>query len=160
LTRNPQNGHITLRYESRTRNVNEELSGQTLETLMSALSRSGEFSQDAINIVRTQAALMPAVRLSPSEQGDIKEILAIFYLNPNTGTYNAVRDVHAVYSILRVSSGDNNAMYAHVASSYINAVSVLNNALGSRMISDVRNNPRVISGANSVEAIARQLGLR
>jgi hypothetical protein len=78
-----------------------------LETLLASLSRSGDFSQSAIDTVRTQAALIPAViyaewqRTGVARGTDalalVTETLTNFYLEPNRDTYNAILGIYARY---------------------------------------------------------------
>jgi hypothetical protein len=37
---------------------------------------------------------------------DIKTIVAGFYANPNAGTYNAVKEVYALYTRARLTTGE------------------------------------------------------
>ena len=102
LTRNPQNGQYMLSYEGYFNDNDgrqtKTLSAQTLDALSSVMSRNtSEFSQNGINTVRTQAALIPAVKLSDRALNEIKGILTNFYRTPNDDTYNVVRDVYFVY---------------------------------------------------------------
>jgi tetratricopeptide (TPR) repeat protein len=149
LTRNARTGQYALSYED-AKHVTKEISAASLEALSSVMSgKPAEFSQSGINELRAQAALIPAVRLGSSVLGDIAGIVTSFYTNPTAGTYGAVRDVHAIYGRARVSSGNNNALYTNIDSAYISSISALNNALGTKMINDVRSNPAVLSPASN-----------
>jgi hypothetical protein len=158
LTRNANNQYI-LSYEDANDVVNTFPPANSLNALSSAMRNSGDFSQSAIDTVRAQAALIPAVKLPPKELEAIKDILTLFYLNPNTGTYNAVRDVHKIYSRLSVFSARDNAAYTNVNDSYVNAVGLLNLELGRKMVLDVRNDSNIAS-TKTVEAIAQEVSQR
>jgi hypothetical protein len=105
---------------------------------------------------------MPALKLAPSEIAAVKEILADFYLSPGDFTYNRIRDIHAIYGIARVSSGDNNATYARVSDSYIRVIDALSVSLGTTVAADVRRNPNIVSpiAANRPKTVASLLELQ
>jgi len=108
LTRNPQNGQYELSYEgyfgANTMSV-KKLSATSLEALLSSLSKSGEFSQVAIDTVKAQAALIPAVVLSDTALNEVKTILTNLFINPNATTYNAVREMYSLYINTRIETG-------------------------------------------------------
>jgi tetratricopeptide (TPR) repeat protein len=99
LARNTNNQYI-LNYEGY---FNGILSTKTLppanslDALSSVMSGSGDFIQDDIRQVRSQAALIPAVTLDSGALDDIKRFVTAFCTSPNAGTYNAVKDVYFVY---------------------------------------------------------------
>ena len=143
LTRNTQNGHYELSYEgyfNGTRQINE-LSGQTLEALLSALSSSGEFSQAAINTVRAQAALIPAVALSNAALNEVKTILTAFYTNPTVNTYNAVRDIATLYRNTYIST--RNAFFLPILASHYAVLSSLNNGLRTKVEDEANSAARI-----------------
>jgi len=128
LTRNSQTGQYTLRYASETRNIRKELSAQTPGALLSAMSASRDFSGDAVNFVRTQAAMLPAVAMSASERDGLINLITAFYLNPNRNTANAVT---AAYRDL--INGDEEEEFA--ADSFARAIYQLNPELRRAIIS-------------------------
>jgi len=149
LSRNPQNGQYTLSYEDE-RDVTKTLSGASLEALLTAITRSGDFFQPAINTVRAQAALIPAVvyadwRARGIAQGVdgmalIKEALTNFYLNPNDSTYLAVYGIRLRYRALldTVLTRTDRDIFAEVAlTSYENLIRGLSPEL-ERKFSDQR----------------------
>lgn len=152
LTRNPQNGRYTLSYEDNVKNATKELSGQTLEALLSAMRNSGDFSQSAINIVRDQAPLMPAVVYTDwhskgvARGADAMKILVDtltnFYLNPNRTNYEAVRGIFARYKLLDTM---NDPLAGTANMSYRNTMLALSDSLYNRVTSEVA--PRIVETA-------------
>ena len=128
LIYNPQNGHYVLRYED-ARNVTKELTGASLETLSSAMSRSGDFSQAATNTVRAQATLIQSVSSSTNTRNEIVNLITAFYLNPNRNTVDAIR---TRYEELRRLGELNRA----IANSFLNALYELNPLLGYTVVGD------------------------
>jgi hypothetical protein len=82
LTRNAQNQYILSYERPSVENDDKTLTARTLEALSSAMSRSGDFTPSAVEIVRTQAALIPAVNITASELNRVKQLITSFYLNP------------------------------------------------------------------------------
>jgi len=140
LTRNPQNGHYTLRYTD-ARDVIKELTAQTLEALSSAMSRSGEFSQNAINTVRTQAGLIPAVVLSDRALDEIKTVMTNFFVSPGTETFNAVREVYSLYTNARLETG--RAIFEQARLNCIAVLTGFNEGLARRVIDDTERNSSI-----------------
>ena len=91
LTRN-NNGGYALSYED-ANDVTKTLSAQTLEALLAEMRRSTtDFDERAINTVRTQAALIPAVAYGSVEIQAVIGDISNFFLNPNNSTFeNLVR---------------------------------------------------------------------
>ena len=139
LTRSANNQYI-LSYESYfgiSTKSKKELSAQTLESLASAMSRSGEFSQAAIDQVRAQAALIPAVYYEDNNLRTlslIKDVLREFYTTPNQTNYNVVRDAYASFRALEVSSLTSRAGRY----SFEHTLRCLNPALAEKVLRDVR----------------------
>ena len=154
LTRKSQNEYV-LEYE-RLGTKYEPITATSLEALSSVMSRNSNFNQTSVDQLRAQAALIPAAILSSGELNSVRDILTSFYLNPNITTYNALRDVHAIYDRLSKTPGSATT-YNKIAISYIGAVDVLSEAIGARMVQDVRNNPSVVSRLDNVSAIAQQI---
>jgi WD40 repeat protein len=143
LTRSINNRHI-LNYESyfgTNTKSKKELSGTSLESLLSALSNSGDFSSSAVSAVRAQAALIPAAVLTSRALDDIKTILTSFYTNPNTGTYSAARDVFVLYNSYEAVTG--NSLFGLLRTSYYCSLQALNPALAERVSADARNRSNV-----------------
>jgi hypothetical protein len=158
LTRNAQNQYVLSYERPSVENDDKELTAPTLQTLLDAMRRNtADFSQTSIDQVRAQAALIPAVKLPPKELEAIKDILTLFYLNPNTGMYNAIRDVYAVYNRLSASRSENKEAYSNILIAYVGAVESLNGVLSHKMVMDVRENPSLASRNSTVEAIAQEV---
>ena len=110
LTRNPKTGEYKLNYESRTSNIDKELSAKTLEALLSAMSKSNDFDKNSINQVRAQAGLIPAVVYADWQKKGvaggvdalalITEAVTNFYLNPNDNTYLTMYGIRLRYFAL------------------------------------------------------------
>jgi hypothetical protein len=162
LTRNSNSGY-TLSYGGvNTNNETRTITANSLEALSREMrdgQKKADFKAADLDAVRAQAALIPAVTLSPSELRSIKDILAAFYQNPNAGTYNAVRDVSAIYGIMRATPGKTD-VYSKASVSYTNTVSALSDALGAKMVQDVIANPRVVLRVDTVESVAKTIRLR
>ncbi|MDR3147660.1 MAG: hypothetical protein LBU00_04700 [Treponema sp.] len=68
--------------------------------------------------------------LSPREIQAIKDILTIFFLRPNTGTFNAVRGVTFIYLATSIAlSGEKKEAYEDVSKAYDNTLRSLNSEL-------------------------------
>jgi hypothetical protein len=142
LTRNTQNQYV-LSYERPDRRQDgiKTLSAPTLEALASAMSRSGDFVPAAIDTVRTQAALIPAVVYANWKPNGVDalalvtEALSNFYLNPNQTTYGAIKGIYARYEN---STGNFNDALAYTATnSYLHTINALHPGLLSRLKADV-----------------------
>ncbi|MDR2786269.1 MAG: hypothetical protein LBB83_10180, partial [Treponema sp.] len=140
LTRNPQNGQYELSYTG-VENATKKLSASTLEALSSAMSKSGDFSATAFNVVREQAALIPAVVLAEIGTADtflgtVKKALADFYLSPTTANYNIVKDISALFT-RRAREYNQDTFFWMVSSSYDSVLSELSLPLASKVFSDM-----------------------
>jgi len=111
LNRYPQNGQYTLSYERPSvDNDDKTLTAPSLEALSSTMRNSGDFVPDAINTVRAQAALIPAVVYADWKTKGvaggvdgmalIKEAWTNFYLDPKDNTYLAVYGIQLRYKAL------------------------------------------------------------
>jgi hypothetical protein len=144
LTRNNQNGQYTLNYERPDRRQDgiKTLTAASLEALSSAMRNSGDFVPAAIDTVRAQAALIPAVvygnwtPLGVNALDLVKETLTNFYLNPSQPTYSRVQEIYARYMDLRANYRDTLAPEA--IESYLRSVQDLSPELLRRLQSDVR----------------------
>jgi hypothetical protein len=134
LTRNPQTGQYKLSYEGVGHVTNELPVVSSLEALSSEMSKSGDFSATAFNEVRAQAALIPAVKLNSGALDDIKRIVTTFYTNPTAGTYNAVKEVYALYTDARLTTGE--AIFEKTRLGYVAALTILNESLARKVIAD------------------------
>jgi len=128
LTRDPKNGQYKLSYED-AKDVTKELTAASLEALLASLSRSGEFSQAAIDTVKAQAALIPAVSYPASVRNDAINIITAFCLNPNRDTFNAMTVQYRKFLLNDADKG------RAAASSFSSVVSELSIALSGRMVS-------------------------
>jgi Tol biopolymer transport system component len=130
LTRGANNQYI-LNYK-RLGTKYEPITANSLDELLSAMSRNSNFDHNCINAVRSQAALIPAVRLTSQALGDIKTIITSFYTNPNAGTYSAVKDVYVLYNNTAVVSVS--VFFRMARDSYGKTLASLNTALAERVI--------------------------
>ena len=114
--------------------VVKELTAPSLDALSSVMSRSGDFIPSDIDTVRSQAALIPAVKLGKQSLDEITEILTKFYTSPGQSTYNYVRDVYFLYDITELASRD--AFFGIVRGAYYDTLDSLNTALAQRVSND------------------------
>jgi len=144
LTRNPQNGEYKLSYERPDiPNSKKELSALSLETLLSTLQNSGDFVPTAINAVKAQAALIPAVALSDAALDEAKTILTNFYITPSATTYNAVKEVHTLFIDKRVATGK--VIYWLALLDYVGVLEGLNAGLAKKVTDDKNNSVTALS---------------
>jgi hypothetical protein len=94
------------------------------------------FEASDINAVRAQATLVPAVALSDNALNEIKTILTRFYTEPNQSTYTAVLEAYSI--IDQVLPTTRNTKYSHVSRSYGIMLSVLNEGLTQKAITDLK----------------------
>jgi hypothetical protein len=146
LTRDAKTGQYKLSYEGFFNGTEstKELTATSLETLPSVMLSSRDFNQATVNSVRAQAALMPAVKLAPKEIAAIRDVLTAFYVAPTQVRYDAVRDLHAIYSSMSFLSNDKET-YTNVDASYLAAVKLMSSALVRKIIDDVHSNPNIVS---------------
>jgi hypothetical protein len=139
FTRTNGNQYI-LRYED-VNDIVKELPPASLETLLAEMRNNRtEFKSNAVDTVRSQAALIPAVALGGQSLDDIKVILTNFYTTPNSGTYNAVREVYSLFHV-RVMQ----AIFNTAAGSYLNTIETLNRELARKVARDDEQNQRSIT---------------
>jgi hypothetical protein len=127
----------------------KKLEAPTVDALLTAMrnerwNNKSVFSQASIDTVRAQAALMPAVKLAPKEIAAIRDVLIAFYLAPTQVRYDALRDLHAIYSSLEVLSKTDKQAYRYVDIAYM-AVVGQNDALVRKIATDVHNNPNIVT---------------
>jgi hypothetical protein len=79
---------------------------------------------------------MPAVALSDVALNEVKTILTNFYVNPNTGTYTAVKEVYTLYNKTRIETG--NPVLENARVSYGAMLGSLNTELVQKVYSDAR----------------------
>jgi hypothetical protein len=158
LTRNPQTGQYTLSYERPSvANDDKTLTAASLEALASEMSRRPtEFSQSSINTVRAQAALIPAVALSQTEQRQVKEILTAFYLDPNPKTYSGIGKVYAFYDRQTGSRYRDREAYLPVITSYGDTLEALSRALCDKVVNDATSGKFVLGPNDTIESIYQQ----
>jgi hypothetical protein len=156
LTRTATNQYV-LSYEGYFNGTKstKELTAQTLDALLSAMSRSGDFTPSSVELVRTQAALIPAAvyadwkRRGVAQGTDalalVKETITNFYLNPNRNTYNMVRGIYSRYFLMATVSNDH---FASIASgAYISTLDNLNQILSRKIVSE--NKTEMASALNN-----------
>ncbi|GAB6391195.1 MAG: hypothetical protein MdMp014T_0568 [Treponematales bacterium] len=97
------------------RHITKELSAQTVDALLVAMSQSGDFSKDAIAAVRAQAALIPAVVAEKANSRSVvlvKDALVKFYGNPSQANYNLVKNMYDDFCRTEQVSGHSTATTA------------------------------------------------
>jgi hypothetical protein len=108
LARNPKNNQYTLSYERPSvENDDKEISGTSLNALLSALDRSPDFDQNSAKEVSKKAALIPGVVYDNWKTQDgsngtdalalIKETLTNFYASPSRSAYELILNIQARY---------------------------------------------------------------
>ena len=103
----------------------KELTITSTEALPTSLRNSGDFPQAAIDTVRAQAALIPAVA-RPRELEITKTTVTNFFLTPNANTYKALTDLYSVYALAGAQS--------HLRPSFFGTISSLSGDLAMRML--------------------------
>jgi hypothetical protein len=138
------------------------VTGTTHKEVLDRLQTKYKFSQSQITGAIRQMvsaevdAQFKGSRLLPSEIQAVKDILTRFFISPNTGTFNVVRDVDYIYTFY-AQIGDNKEAYRNAVNAYEETIKSLNRALASAVVSDVMSTPRIKSGADNVAAIAAGL---
>ncbi|MDR2783472.1 MAG: hypothetical protein LBB48_06475 [Treponema sp.] len=97
-------------------------------------ANKNDFNQACANEVRSQAALRPAARLGRPPPDDIKVFFTGFYASPNAGTYNAVKEIYALYTDARLTTGE--AIFEKIRLGYGTALTALNENLARKVIID------------------------
>ena len=137
LTRNPQNGQYTLSYErASVANSNKILTATSLEALASAMRNSGDFVPAAIDTVKAQATLIPAV-VDPGEVNKVKQAFVDFFINPRGSTFAKIVELYNRYPYefgTRTEHGQN------ATASLYNTVVAMNPGLGPVLL-----NPGILS---------------
>jgi Tol biopolymer transport system component len=100
--------------------------------------------------------------LLPNEIQAVKDILAIFFVRPNTTTFNAVRDVSFIYMTVYMGlSGEKKKAYGDIANAYDNTLWSLNPGLLDSVNNDIIHGDfKVKSETNDIVALARMLQQR
>jgi hypothetical protein len=156
LTRSANNKYVLI-YESyfgTNTKSKRELSDNSLELFLGTLSNSKDFTPSAINTVRAQAALIPAVALADTDQtnvvqGTVTKALTDFYLNPTTANYNTVKDIHALF--MRRSWEYQDPFFDIIESSYSNSLIELSRPLASKVFSDAQQEQYSISSLTQTQ---------
>jgi hypothetical protein len=96
--------------------------------------------------------------LPPNEIKAIKDILAIFFLRPNTDTFNAVRDVSFIYTVTSIAlSGEKRKAYEYVTDVYRDTLRSLSTGLVGAVEKDIWGNFDFKSGTDNVVTLARMV---
>jgi hypothetical protein len=137
LAHDSQTGQYILSYERPSvESDDKELSAVSLNALLSTMQNSSDFSQSAIDIVREQAALIPATRLGNKAISGITDILVNLYMNPtNSVAYDMVKAVFALYQNLE-SRRATNSVFEKVATAYSLTLYALNTELEKKVVQD------------------------
>ena len=125
----------------------KDFTGTTLEQLITTMQRSGFFSSDGYNTVKTQAALIPAVVLSNTALTEITNIIARFYTEQNQSTYTAVLEAYDVIGQVLVTT--RNIKYSYISASYERSLSLLNRDFAQKVFADVKT-------VNSITMLTRE----
>jgi hypothetical protein len=155
LTRNAQN-HYILSYERPSvENDDKKLSAVSLDALLSAMRSSGDFSQSAIDIVREQAALIPAVvfdgwkRSTPNMVNPyelLTKALTDFYTTPNTTNYKVLLGIEARAGLGIITGGDE--FTSSMLRSISRTVIALSPELFANIDRDLNTDNKIIAAAN------------
>jgi hypothetical protein len=95
------------------------------------------------------------ISLPPGEIQALKDILAVFFIRPNTGTFNAVRDVEFIYmATVLTLSGEKKKAYENVRDAYDSTISSLSPSLSGAIAIDISKDFRIKSGADNIVALA------
>jgi len=116
----------------------------SLETLPSEMLRNPDFNRASIDQVKAQAALIPAVIYANARNNSLKfitDIITNFYINPNAGTYTALKDVYVLFDRTRVITGNENIRL--IGSTYWKTLDSLNTALAKRVLDESPKTPQV-----------------
>jgi hypothetical protein len=141
LTRNANNQYV-LSYEDANDVVNTLPPANSLDALSSAMRNSGDFSQSAIDAVRAQAALMPAVVFdktgtTDSILGTISTSATNFYVSPTAANYNVVKDIYVLLGIREYEfAGD--PLFKIIRETYERLLVSLNEPLARKVFNDTR----------------------
>jgi hypothetical protein len=134
----------------------KELTALTLEALLSTMRNSGDFVPSAIDTVKAQAALIPAVKLSDAALNDIKTYLTAFYTNPTVETYTTMMEVYRLYEVQEAASRDR--FYGMLRNAYYYSISNVNLELAKKVQSDSGKQTSIATLTR--EQQARLVGLR
>jgi hypothetical protein len=150
LTLDIKNKQYILSYEGYYTNAETRtLSASTLAALLSEM-RDGryrtDFDQTGRDLVQSQAALMPAAQLGNESLEDIKAVLAGFYANPNSRTYNMLKDVYVLYENFWIRSA--NKSFGDIARAYISTVLDLSQPLAQKVDDDVSRSRVILMLSN------------
>jgi hypothetical protein len=153
LTRDAKTGQYTLSYERPSvENDDKKISAPTLEALSSAMSRSGDFSATAFNVVREQAALIPAVifdgwkRTTPNMVNPyelLTRALTNFYITPNNENYRVICGIYARAQLAALTDGDEftSNMLASIGQTLVS----FNQEFHDKVAGDIRTNNQMIA---------------
>ncbi|GBR76280.1 hypothetical protein NO2_0852 [Candidatus Termititenax persephonae] len=134
----------------------KRFSASSMDALITVMRNSGSFSTTAFNIVRAQAANIPAVFLEKTgkdPRADMTAIITTFYLSPTNQTvYGAMRDVNVFYDVMRHISRDSTeaTMYRMTQNAYRNAIAVLCLELSERVADDSRGRTSITLASDVV----------
>ncbi|GAB6391100.1 MAG: hypothetical protein MdMp014T_0473 [Treponematales bacterium] len=140
LIRNPQDGSFVLSYEGFFNGIStretKTLSGKTLDDLLTNMraaktNNKADFNQSALPAVRTQAALIPAVKYG-EVLADIKRTFVNFYNNPQKN-YAPLKAAYEMYNYMQWDGKDLEYMYA----SFQNTLKALSPDLADKLYDDV-----------------------
>ncbi|MDR1971137.1 MAG: hypothetical protein LBQ46_04375, partial [Treponema sp.] len=160
LTRTPTNQYVLKYDRASVQNDDKELSGTSLEALLAVMSRSGDFTQSAVNTVRAQAALIPAVVYADWSANHgvvngldtLKGALTDFYLAPNQANYNVLLGIYAKNRAIELGDQGNPEFPRAVLNSLVATLSGLNTHLAQKVTGDmqrvnIRNTALALTGA-------------
>jgi hypothetical protein len=162
LAYNSQTKQYTLSYERPSvENDDKQISVPTLDTLSSAMSRSGDFSATAFNAVREQAALIPVVVLAETGTtdavlGTVKKALTDFYLSPTIANYNTVKGIFALFR-RRAWEYPQDPFFEIINSTYFSTLSELSEPLARKVFSDINQENYAASTLTLTQAQIRAL---
>jgi hypothetical protein len=136
--------------------------GRTHEQVLARLKGKYNFTEAEItSAIRTTIAAevdkqFKNTQLPPGEIQAIKDILVAFFVRPNTGTFNATRDVSFIYTMsVMTLSGEKKRAYGAVAEAYDNTLRLLSSGLADAVYNDVvEGDFNVKSGTDNIVILA------
>jgi hypothetical protein len=113
----------------------KQFSASSLDALLAVMRNSGDFSATAFNVVRAQAALIPATNLDTKAISDITELLVNLYTRPtDPAAYNMVKAVFALYQNLELRSS--NDIFKKITTAYDRTLYTLSVELEKKIVQD------------------------
>jgi hypothetical protein len=134
-----------------------------LEALLAEMRKDSSFERQDLDIVRAQAANIPAsvfavTGTTDSTIGVIKETLTAFYLNPTTTNYNTVRDIYVLFN-KREYEFFNDPFFGTLRETYGHLLVAMSDPLAQRVFRD-SNGQSVAASLAALDGSLRQVARR